>query len=529
MGRGKFHGHDQGDDAERLAEGHVDAARDRDRLAEEALGRAGVVVEDVDDHADLAARVADRLADVARLELRELFGCALDRGGDAAQQAARGRLATTARQAGKAALARATAASASSTPASGTSASTFSVAGSITLSSVSVSGRHALPPGLSPLPKWPASRSLCNTCGRNVRPSHRCGTLTYFESLSPGLEPIAAEVRRRREGDGCVVSQSTHMCSRWSSIVATPSSFAARASGSRTPPGKRYLDAMSGGSMAATLGHGRRDIVAAARAQAEKLAYVHNERLTNPAQERAGARARGSRAGRLHARPLCDRRRRGQRDGAADRAQLPRGARRAAAVAGHLAGPGLPRPDDGDPRADRPARPASDRSSPTCREHLHIPPSTWRFDPTGEQALRGARPRPRSSRARDTVSAYFCEPISAAALPAYSPPQRFWEGLAERRERHGFLICFDEIVTGVGRTGHWFAAESLPIVARHHRHRQGPGRGLRGDRRRAVPDSTSTTRSPTGPGSSRSATPGTARRCRAPSVSRSSTCCERRG
>src|SRR6266581_3290209 len=50
--------------------------------------------------------------------------------------------------------------------------------------------------------------------------------------------------------------------------------------------GRRYLDAMSGGSMAATLGHGRRDIVAAARAQAEQLAYVHNERLTNPAQER---------------------------------------------------------------------------------------------------------------------------------------------------------------------------------------------------------------------------------------------------
>src|SRR2546425_7945959 len=50
--------------------------------------------------------------------------------------------------------------------------------------------------------------------------------------------------------------------------------------------GRRYLDAMSGGSMAATLGHGRRDLIAAARAQAEKLAYVHNERLTNPAQER---------------------------------------------------------------------------------------------------------------------------------------------------------------------------------------------------------------------------------------------------
>src|SRR5881227_2313129 len=50
--------------------------------------------------------------------------------------------------------------------------------------------------------------------------------------------------------------------------------------------GRRYLDAMSGGSMAATLGYGRRDIIEAARRQARQLAYVHNERLTNPAQER---------------------------------------------------------------------------------------------------------------------------------------------------------------------------------------------------------------------------------------------------
>jgi adenosylmethionine-8-amino-7-oxononanoate aminotransferase len=48
--------------------------------------------------------------------------------------------------------------------------------------------------------------------------------------------------------------------------------------------GRRYLDAMSGGSMAATLGHGRRDIIEAARVQAEKLAYAQNERLTNPLQ-----------------------------------------------------------------------------------------------------------------------------------------------------------------------------------------------------------------------------------------------------
>jgi len=100
---------------------------------------------------------------------------------------------------------------------------------------------------------------------------------------------------------------------------------------------------------------------------------------------------------------------------------------------------------------------------PYMPAHPHIPPSTWRFDPSGEQALK-ALDAALEAVGPDSVSAYLCEPISAAALPAYSPPAHFWKGLAERRERHGFLICFDEIVTGVGRTGDWFAAESLPIV-----------------------------------------------------------------
>jgi adenosylmethionine-8-amino-7-oxononanoate aminotransferase len=48
-------------------------------------------------------------------------------------------------------------------------------------------------------------------------------------------------------------------------------------------------------------------------------------------------------------------------------------------------------------------------------------------------------------------------------MPAYSPPDEFWHGLAERRERHGFLVVFDEIVTGMGRLGSWFAYQQLPI------------------------------------------------------------------
>jgi hypothetical protein len=100
---------------------------------------------------------------------------------------------------------------------------------------------------------------------------------------------------------------------------------------------------------------------------------------------------------------------------------------------------------------------------PYLPRHLHIPPSTWRFDPSGGAALE-ALDAALEEAGPEHVSAYFCEAISAAALPGYTPPVRFWEGLAERRDRHGFLVCFDEVVTGVGRTGRWFAGAATACV-----------------------------------------------------------------
>ncbi|MGA9162156.1 MAG: aminotransferase class III-fold pyridoxal phosphate-dependent enzyme [Actinomycetota bacterium] len=219
--------------------------------------------------------------------------------------------------------------------------------------------------------------------------------------------------------------------------------------------GNRYLDAMSGGSMASTLGHGRRDIIAAARAQAERLAYVHNERLTNPAQERLArelvevapegfTRARfvtsGADANEMAiqlARSYHVERGEPERWQVISFAQAYHGpTMQTLALTGR---PGLHGP-----------------FGPYFPHHLHVPPSTSHFDPSGDAALE-AFDRALEEAGPGNVSAFFCEPISAAALPAHTPPRRFWQGLAERRERYGFLVCFDEIVTGVGRTGRWFA------------------------------------------------------------------------
>src|SRR5438132_2952112 len=219
--------------------------------------------------------------------------------------------------------------------------------------------------------------------------------------------------------------------------------------------GKRYLDAMSGGSMAATLGHGRHDIIAAAAAQASRLSYVHNERLTNPRREQLAAEL-------VEVAPPGFTRVRFVTGGAeanetvvqlarsyhVERGDMKRWQVISPAQAYHgptmetlaLTGrPGLQRP-----------------FGPYLPNHLHIPPSTSHFDPTGQAAL-DALDRALEEAGPENVSAFFCEAISAAALPAYTPPPRFWGGLAERRDRHGFLVLFDEVVTGVGRAGRWFA------------------------------------------------------------------------
>jgi len=100
---------------------------------------------------------------------------------------------------------------------------------------------------------------------------------------------------------------------------------------------------------------------------------------------------------------------------------------------------------------------------PFIQPQLYIPPSTWRFDPSGQAAL-DALDAHIAAVGADNIAAFVCEPVSAAALPAYSPPPLFWDGLGERRDRYGFLIVLDEVVTGMGRTGTWFAADRLPLT-----------------------------------------------------------------
>ena len=226
--------------------------------------------------------------------------------------------------------------------------------------------------------------------------------------------------------------------------------------------GTAYLDAVGGGAMVASLGHGVPEIIAAADRQARKVSFLYNQQFTTDAQEALAAE-------------LC--------------ALAPPGFERVHFVSGGAEAVEMMlrlarqyHVERGDDERWRVISPAQAYHGPTwatlaltgrpglqwphapyLSQQPHIPPSTWRFDPSGEAALE-ALDKGIGEAGPETISAFVLEPVSAAALPAYTPPERFWLGLEERRREHGFLVCFDEVVTGLGRTGAWFAANRTPIV-----------------------------------------------------------------
>ena len=63
----------------------------------------------------------------------------------------------------------------------------------------------------------------------------------------------------------------------------------------------------------------------------------------------------------------------------------------------------------------------------------------------------------------EEVAAIFVEPIQGEG--GYNiPPKEFLQELRELCDRHGILLVFDEIQSGIGRTGKWWACEHDGVV-----------------------------------------------------------------
>jgi 4-aminobutyrate aminotransferase/(S)-3-amino-2-methylpropionate transaminase len=63
----------------------------------------------------------------------------------------------------------------------------------------------------------------------------------------------------------------------------------------------------------------------------------------------------------------------------------------------------------------------------------------------------------------ERVAAFILEPVQGEGGFYVAPPE-FISGLKTLADRHGILLIADEVQTGAGRTGTWFASEQWPVA-----------------------------------------------------------------
>lgn len=63
----------------------------------------------------------------------------------------------------------------------------------------------------------------------------------------------------------------------------------------------------------------------------------------------------------------------------------------------------------------------------------------------------------------ETVSAFIVEPVSNTGGIVVPPPD-YLRSVRDTCTKHNVLLIFDEVITGMGRTGQWFASQTFDVV-----------------------------------------------------------------
>jgi adenosylmethionine-8-amino-7-oxononanoate aminotransferase len=229
--------------------------------------------------------------------------------------------------------------------------------------------------------------------------------------------------------------------------------------------GRRYLDGASG-AMTASVGHGVAEIAEAIHAQAERLAFSYRTQFTNPAAEALANRLTALAPGHLNsaffvssgseAAEFAIRAAVGywQQKGHPSKAKvLSREISYHGMTMGALSMSGHPgrRPDYGPLLHPFPV------ASPAYAYRCALPgETTWQYAQRAVSEFEAAI----VAEGVDTVAAIIVEPIVGAAGGALVAPEGYFRLLRQMSDRLGVLLIADEIITGIGRTGDWFACSA---------------------------------------------------------------------
>jgi adenosylmethionine-8-amino-7-oxononanoate aminotransferase len=231
--------------------------------------------------------------------------------------------------------------------------------------------------------------------------------------------------------------------------------------------GKRYLDG-SGGAAVSCIGHGNQEIIAAIKAQADKIAYAHTSFFTSEAAEeladflipRSSGMAKayfvsgGSEAVeaalKLARQYFIERGETQRRHFIARRQSYHGNTLGALAVGGN--------------------RWRRAQFEPMLIEAHHIAPcyayrdqssdeSTWDYG----QRVANELEQKVSELGGDTVIAFIAEPVVGATVGAVPAVPGYFQRIRKICDRHGILLILDEVMCGMGRTGTLFASEQEDI------------------------------------------------------------------
>lgn len=232
--------------------------------------------------------------------------------------------------------------------------------------------------------------------------------------------------------------------------------------------GRRYLDA-AGGALVVNIGHGVTEIAEAMAAQARRVAFAHGTQFTSePLKAYAAALGEvspipdpwvylvsgGSEAVETAiklARQVCVARGEPGRYKIISRWSSYHGATLGALSASGRAP--LRRP-----------------YAPLLLDVPHIPPAYCYRCPFGQTypacgvACADALETEILRQGPETVAAFIAEPVVGATLAAAVPPPEYWPRAREICNRYGVLLIADEVMTGLGRTGRWFAVNHWNVT-----------------------------------------------------------------
>jgi adenosylmethionine-8-amino-7-oxononanoate aminotransferase len=232
--------------------------------------------------------------------------------------------------------------------------------------------------------------------------------------------------------------------------------------------GNRYIDA-SGGAIVCSIGHGVEEIAEAVAAQMKKVAFVFRRAFQTPELEEAADR-------------VCE-----TTNGDMDRVFFVSGGSEATETAVKLAR--KYHIDNGHPSKFRVISRwqsyhgatmgalswsgfTSRRAdfTPYLKDFVHLP-ATYCYrcwygkspDTCGHECAQ-ALENEILALGPETVSAYIAEPISGHSLGAAFPPDEHFKRIREICDKYDVLMILDEVMSGVGRTGKWYAYQYHGVV-----------------------------------------------------------------